>query len=70
MLLAGSSVRIIAQLIRAATDEHLWADSYQRELSDVLVLQSQVAQTVAGEIKKVLFDEVYRAVSRVASWRR
>ena len=64
VLLAGSSVRIIAQLIRAATDEHLWAESYQRELSDVLVLQSEVAQTIAGEIKKVLFDEVYRSESR------
>ena len=64
VLLAGSSVRIIAQLIRAATDEHLWADSYQRELNNVLVVQSEVAQTIAGEIKKVLFDEVYRSESR------
>ena len=64
VLLAGSSVRIIAQLIRAATDEHLWAESYQREVRDVLVLQGEVAQTIAREIKKVLFDEVYRSESR------
>ena len=64
MLLAGSSVRITTQLIRADTDEHLWAESYQRELRDVLVLQSEVAQTIAQEIKKVLFDEVYRSESR------
>ncbi len=64
MLLAGSSVRITTQLIRADTDEHLWAESYQRELRDVLVLQSEIAQTIAQEIKKVLFDEVYRSESR------
>jgi RNA polymerase sigma-70 factor (ECF subfamily) len=64
VLLAGSSVRITAQLIRADTDEHVWAESYQRELRDVLVLQSEVAQTIAQEIKKVLFDELYRSESR------
>ena len=64
VLLAGSSARITAQLIRADTDEHLWAESYQRELRDVLVLQSEVAQTIAQEIKKVIFDEVYRSESR------
>ena len=64
VLLAGSSVRITTQLIRADTDEHLWAESYQRELRDVLVLQSEIAQTTAHEIKKVLFDEVYRNESR------
>ena len=64
VLLAGSSVRITAQLIRADTDEHLWAESYQRELRDVLVLQSEVAQTIAQDIKKVLFAEVYRGESR------
>src|SRR5206468_13054655 len=36
VLLAGSSARITVQLIRAETDEHLWAESYQRELRDVL----------------------------------
>jgi RNA polymerase sigma-70 factor (ECF subfamily) len=64
VLLAGSSVRITAQLIRADTDEHLWAESYQREVRDVVVLQSEVARAVAQEIKVVLFDEVYRSESR------
>ena len=63
-LLAGPSVRITAQLIRAATDEHLWAESYQREMRDVLGLQSEIAKAIAGEIKKVFFDEVYRSESR------
>jgi RNA polymerase sigma-70 factor (ECF subfamily) len=64
VLLAGASARITAQLIRAETDEHLWAESYQREVGDVLALQGEVARTIADEIKKVLFDEVYRAESR------
>jgi RNA polymerase sigma-70 factor (ECF subfamily) len=64
VLLAGPSVRITAQLIRADADEHLWAESYQREVRDVLVLQSEVARAIAQEVKHVLFDEVYRSESR------
>jgi RNA polymerase sigma-70 factor (ECF subfamily) len=64
VLVAGSSVRITAQLIHAGSDEHLWAESYQREVRDILALQSDVAQAVAQEIKVVMFDEVYRAESR------
>jgi RNA polymerase sigma-70 factor, ECF subfamily len=64
VLLAGASVRITAQLIRADTDEHLWAESYQREVRDVLALQSEVAREIAQEIKKVFFDEMYRSESR------
>ena len=47
---AGSQVKITAQLIDAARDRHLWADSFQRELKDVLVLQGEVARAIAGEI--------------------
>jgi RNA polymerase sigma-70 factor, ECF subfamily len=64
MLLAGESVRVTAQLIRAVTDEHLWAESYQREVRDVLALQTEVAQAIAQEIKKVFFNEMYRSESR------
>jgi RNA polymerase sigma-70 factor (ECF subfamily) len=64
LLLAGSSVRITAQLIRADTDEHLWAESYQREIRDVVDLQSEIAQAIAQEVKRVFFDEIYRCESR------
>jgi eukaryotic-like serine/threonine-protein kinase len=47
---AGNRVRISAQLIEAATDRHLWASSYERDLSDVLSLQAEVARAIAGEI--------------------
>ena len=48
---AGNQVRITAQLIEAPTDRHLWAKSYQRDLRDILSLQDDVAQAIAGEIK-------------------
>jgi serine/threonine-protein kinase len=51
---AGDRVRITAQLIHAATDEHLWSESYDRDLRDVLRLQSEVARTIANEIKVTL----------------
>jgi len=47
----GDRVRITAQLIDAATDRHLWAGSYERDLRDVLALQSEVACAVADEIR-------------------
>ena len=51
VLRAGDRVRITAQLIQAADDRHLWAQSYDGELRDTLALQKQVARTVAGEIR-------------------
>ena len=64
LLLAGESVRITAQLIRAVTDEHLWAESYQRDAHDILALQTEVAQAIAQEVKKTCFNEMYRSESR------
>ena len=43
-------IRVHAQLIRAATDEHLWSESYDRELGDVLALQSDVAESIVRKI--------------------
>jgi serine/threonine protein kinase/Flp pilus assembly protein TadD len=51
VLRAGERVRITAQLIHAATDQHLWAESYDRDLGDILSLQSEVARAVAREIQ-------------------
>jgi tetratricopeptide (TPR) repeat protein len=47
-------VRITTQLIHAATDRHLWSESYERDLKDVLALQSEVARSIAREIKIAL----------------
>jgi len=51
VLRSGDRVRITAQLIQAVTDKHLWAKSYERDLRDVLALQSEVAGAIANEIK-------------------
>ena len=51
---AGDRVRIRAQLIEAASDRHLWAKSYERDLRDVLAMQDEVARTIAGEIQVTL----------------
>jgi TolB-like protein/DNA-binding winged helix-turn-helix (wHTH) protein/Tfp pilus assembly protein PilF len=50
----GGRVRITAQLIDARTDRHLWSGTYEREYSDVLFLQKDVARAVAGEIRSTL----------------
>ena len=48
---SGGRVRITAQLVHAATDTHLWAERYERQMSDVLDLQSELAQTIAAEVR-------------------
>ena len=48
---SGNRVRITAQLLQAGTDQHLWAETYERDLGDVLKLQSEVAQTIAQQVR-------------------
>jgi serine/threonine-protein kinase len=61
----GNRVRVTAQLIDAAADRHLWAESYDRELGDVLALHSEVARAIAAEVRVALTtgDEARLAVS-------
>lgn len=53
----GSRIRVHAQLIRATTDEHFWSETYDRDLSDVLALQSNVAQAIAEKVEVSLSNE-------------
>lgn len=48
---SGGRVRITAQLIEARHDRHLWANNYEREMTDVLALQSELVQAIVGEIR-------------------
>ena len=48
---SGDRVCISAQLINASTDTHLWAERYERDLRDILALQSEVARAIAEEIQ-------------------
>jgi TolB-like protein len=57
VLRSGERVRISAQLIDARTDAHLWAESYDRDLRDVLALHSELARAIATEIQVNLTPE-------------
>jgi TolB-like protein/tetratricopeptide (TPR) repeat protein len=60
----GDRVRITAELVHAPTDRHLWAETYESDLRDVLVLQSGVARAIASEIQvKVTPQEQARLAS-------
>ncbi len=64
VLRAGERVRITAQLIHAATDQHLWAKSYDRDLRDVLALQSEVARAIAEEVQIKLTPQQQERLAR------
>jgi TolB-like protein/DNA-binding winged helix-turn-helix (wHTH) protein/Flp pilus assembly protein TadD len=53
----GSRIRVHAQLIRAATEEHFWSEAYDREVRDVLDLESDVAQSIANKVEVSLTGE-------------
>ncbi len=57
-------MRINAQLIDAATDEHIWAEQYNRELTDVFAIQSDVALQIAGALHARLSPEERGRVER------
>ena len=61
---AGSKVRITAQLIDAATEGHLWAQNYDRQLEDVFAIQSEIAEKVAGELRIRLVDSEKRTLEK------
>src|SRR5947199_414613 len=50
----GNRVRVNVQLINAENDQHIWADDYDRELTDVFAIQSDLAQKIAGELRAQL----------------
>lgn len=67
VLRSGNRVRITAQLIRAANDQHLWAETYEGDMEDVLRLQDSVARTVAAEIRVKLGPEVEQRLAKSPS---
>ncbi len=54
VLREGGQVRITADLIEASTDQHLWAESYRRDLRGILALQGEIASTVADKVRAAL----------------
>jgi TolB-like protein len=64
---SGPKVRITAQLIRAYDDRHLWSEKYERDLSDILGLQSEVARAVARQIEIKLTPQEQTSLTRTRS---
>lgn len=61
VLRSGERVRITTQLVETSSDRHLWAETYERDLRDVLVLQDELALTIAKQIQvKLSVDEQTR----------
>ena len=53
----GSRVKVTAELIDGQTDRHLWAESYERQMEDVLTIQADIARAIAGEVGFTLTPE-------------
>ncbi len=51
---ANDQVRVNVQLIKAATDAHLWADTFDRKLTDIFAVESEIAQTIADKLQAKL----------------
>ena len=61
----GSRIRVHAELIRAASDDHIWSESYDRELRDVLAMDSDVAQAVARKVEVTVTGEEHQRLISV-----
>ncbi|HKW05416.1 MAG TPA: adenylate/guanylate cyclase domain-containing protein [Nitrososphaerales archaeon] len=64
---SGTRVRITAQLIDTATESHLWAQNYDRQLEDVFAIQSEIAEKVAAELKIRLVEDEKRVIEKKAT---
>ena len=61
---AANRVRVNAQLIDARTDKHLWGQTYDRDLSDVFAIQSEIARTIADQLQAKLSPGEEKAIER------
>jgi len=61
---ASGRVRVSAQLIDARSDTHLWAERYDRELADVFAIQSEIAKTIADQLKAKISPSEKAAIEK------
>jgi len=61
---AGNRVRISAQLIEGASDRHVWAERYDRDLDDIFALQDEISQAIVAALKLKLLPEEKKAIER------
>jgi TolB-like protein/DNA-binding winged helix-turn-helix (wHTH) protein/Flp pilus assembly protein TadD len=64
---SGRRVRVTAQLLQAATDQHLWAETYDRDIGDVLKLQGELADAIAQQIRAQLTSQQQAQLRRAAA---
>ncbi|MBV9010328.1 MAG: hypothetical protein JO354_14375 [Verrucomicrobia bacterium] len=64
---AGGKVRVNAQLINARTDAHTWAENYDRPLDDVFAIQSEIARTIADQLRARLSAREKAAIDKPAT---
>ena len=64
---SGRRVRVTAQLLQAASDQHLWAETYDRDIGDVLRLQGEVADAIAQQIRAQLTSQQQAQLRRAAA---
>src|SRR5882724_319484 len=60
----ANRVRVIAQLIDAQTDAHLWAGTYDRDLADVFAIQSEIAKAIADQLQAKLSPNERKAIEQ------
>src|SRR5215467_2668623 len=59
----GDSVRVNVQLIKAANDSHLWADTFDRKLTDIFSVESEVAKAIADQLRAKLTGQEERVIA-------
>jgi eukaryotic-like serine/threonine-protein kinase len=60
---SGDAVRVNVQLIKAANDSHLWADTFDRKLTDIFSVESEVAKAIADQLRAKLTGQEEQAIS-------
>jgi TolB-like protein/DNA-binding winged helix-turn-helix (wHTH) protein/Tfp pilus assembly protein PilF len=64
VLRVGNRIRITAELVQVSTDQHLWADTYESQMEDVLALQNRVSSAIVNEIRINLTPEEEERLAR------
>ncbi len=59
----GDRIRVTAQLIRGATDEHFWSETYDREMRDALTLESELAQSIAEKVEVTVTGQEHQRLA-------
>src|SRR5262249_51035918 len=60
---SGDTVRVNVQLIKATNDSHLWADTFDRKLTDIFLVESEVARAIADQLRTKLAGEEERVIA-------